>query len=277
MQTKQRVQEISGHTREEYNEMIKDNALNIIYEADRARVISDAIKALESGKVLDVSYRMRHKNGRLIWVHLNGRRIEASAEADMFYAVFTGLSSESRLYQNITNETADSIYVIAKDTFELLYINETNNIVATRTDCLGEISDREKADIFDGRHFLIAEDNEINAEILCELLHMEGAFTELRVDGNKTLEAFKTAEPGTYDVILMDIQMPGLNGYETTRMIRNLKRVDAQTIPIVAMTANAFAEDVQAALDAGMDAHVAKPIDMDILRTVLDKVLKSKR
>lgn len=132
------VMEISGHTREEYNEMVKNDALGAIYEADRERVLSAAAKALEGGEVLDVSYRMRHKNGRLIWIHLNGRQIKTSSEAAMFYAVFTGMSSESRLYQNITNETADSIYVIARDTFELLYVNETGGIFSPGPDCLGE-------------------------------------------------------------------------------------------------------------------------------------------
>lgn len=132
------VMAISGYTREEHDEMIKNDALDIIYETDRERVRSAAAKALESGEVLDVSYRMRHKNGRLIWIHLNGRRIDVSANTAMFYAVFTGMSSESRLYQNITNETADTIYVIAKDSFDLLYINETDNIITPRPDCLGE-------------------------------------------------------------------------------------------------------------------------------------------
>lgn len=129
------------------------------------------------------------------------------------------------------------------------------------------------AGIFHGRHFLVAEDNEINAEILCELLHMEGASSDLREDGARMVEAFTSAEPGTYDVILMDIQMPGMNGYEAARVIRSLDRADAKEIPIIAMTANAFAEDVQAALEAGMNAHVAKPIDMNMLRAALGRVL----
>ena len=87
------------------------------------------------------------------------------------------------------------------------------------------------------------------------------------------VEAFTSAEPGTYDVILMDIQMPGMNGYEAARVIRSLDRADAKEIPIIAMTANAFAEDVQAALEAGMNAHVAKPIDMNMLRAALGRGL----
>ncbi len=139
-------------------------------------------------------------------------------------------------------------------------------------ECLG-FSDEK---LLAGRCFLIAEDNPINSEILSELLKMLGAVSEIRVNGAETVEAFKRAVPGTYDAVLMDIQMPVMNGFEATRAIRSLPRPDARAIPIVAMTANAFAEDIQAALDAGMNAHVAKPVDMKILRATLCRVLKNK-
>lgn len=132
------VMEISGHTREEYEEMIKHDALDVIYKADRERVLSAALRAFGTGEVLDVSYRMRHKNGSLIWIHLNGRRMGTGTDSTRFYAVFTGMSSESRLFQNITNETADGIYVIAKDNYELLYINETEGLFSHKPNCLGE-------------------------------------------------------------------------------------------------------------------------------------------
>ena len=135
----------------------------------------------------------------------------------------------------------------------------------------------EKAtDILTGSHFLIAEDNEINAEILQSLLEMHGARSQLETDGEKVVKAFSSNPPGTYDAVLMDIQMPVINGYEATRVIRALPREDAGTIPIIAMTANAFAEDVQTALEAGMTAHVAKPIDLDVLQTTLKNALSQK-
>ena len=135
----------------------------------------------------------------------------------------------------------------------------------------------EKAtDILTGSHFLIAEDNEINAEILQSLLEMHGARSQLETDGEKVVKAFSSNPPGTYDAVLMDIQMPVINGYEATRAIRALPREDAGTIPIIAMTANAFAEDVQTALEAGMTAHVAKPIDLDVLQTTLKNALSQK-
>lgn len=126
-----------------------------------------------------------------------------------------------------------------------------------------------------GRCFLVAEDNAINAEILCELLQMQGARYVLKMDGDQAVKAFRSAEPGTFDAILMDIQMPGMNGYQATRMIRGLDREDAGKIPIIAMTANAFAEDIILSHEAGMDAHVAKPIDMQVLWTTLRGLLGS--
>lgn len=124
-----------------------------------------------------------------------------------------------------------------------------------------------------GRRFLIAEDNAINAEILCELLTMYGGETVVKTDGLQAVEEFRSAQPGTYDAVLMDIQMPEMNGYEATRAIRGMSRPDAGRIPIVAMTANAFSEDIQASLEAGMTAHVAKPIDLNMLWDTLEKVL----
>ena len=131
-----------------------------------------------------------------------------------------------------------------------------------------------KEDILKGRHFLVAEDNEINAEILSELLDMEEASCEIAENGKLAVERFKDAQPGRFDAILMDVQMPVMNGYEASRTIRALEREDAGTIPIIAMTANAFAEDVKDAMDAGMNVHIAKPIDMNLLKEALSRYLK---
>ena len=125
-----------------------------------------------------------------------------------------------------------------------------------------------------GRLFLVAEDNAINAEILCELLRMCGAESVVRTDGIQAVRAFQDADPGTYDAVLMDIQMPEMNGYEATHAIREMDRADAKEIPIVAMTANAFDEDVQNAYRAGMTAHVAKPIDLNVLKTTLQRIFR---
>ena len=128
--------------------------------------------------------------------------------------------------------------------------------------------------LFSGRRYLVAEDNAINAEILCELLSMFGAQTVVTTDGAQAAETFQNAAPGTFDAVLMDIQMPRMNGYEATRAIREMERPDARKIPIIAMTANAFAEDVQASIDAGMTAHIAKPINIELLKSTLLGAMK---
>lgn len=119
---------------------------------------------------------------------------------------------------------------------------------------------------FSGIRFLIAEDNEINAEVLQELLEDEGAKMDIVENGKLALEKFENSKPGYYDMILMDVQMPVMNGYDASRAIRLCGHPDAEDIPIVAMTANAFMEDVQEALNAGMNAHVAKPVNMNVFR-----------
>ena len=126
-----------------------------------------------------------------------------------------------------------------------------------------------------GLHVLLAEDNDLNAEIAVSLLEEQGMIVTRAADGKSALLQFCNTAPGTFDLILMDVMMPEMNGYETTKAIRNLSdRPDGKEIPIIAMTANAFAEDVQAALDAGMDDHVAKPMDMDILISAIEKCVK---
>ena len=127
-----------------------------------------------------------------------------------------------------------------------------------------------------GMHFLAAEDNEINAEILAELLEIEGATCEIAANGLLALERFRNSDPGKFDAILMDVQMPVMNGHEAARAIRGLEREDAGQIPIIAMTANAFAEDEKAALDAGMDAHVPKPLNMELLKKVIQQFSRRK-
>ena len=131
------VAEMSGHTRREMEEMVKKDALNIIYEADRERIMEKIKVALISGDPLDVSYRMRQKNGKLIWIHLNGRRIGPLSDSTRFYAVFTGMSAESRLFESIADETADGIYVIDQQTYDLLYINEPSELFGREADFCG--------------------------------------------------------------------------------------------------------------------------------------------
>ena len=127
---------------------------------------------------------------------------------------------------------------------------------------------------FTGRHFLLAEDNEINMEIAVELIGMTGAATDTAENGKEALELFSRSEPGYYDLILMDVHMPVMDGYEATKQIRCLERPDALHIPIFAMTANAFDEDKEESERAGMDAHIAKPLDVEALYRTISRFLQ---
>ena len=122
-----------------------------------------------------------------------------------------------------------------------------------------------------GKHILLADDNDLNAEIAEFILEDMGLMVDRVEDGVQCVSRIEQSPAGTYDLILMDIQMPCMNGYEATRRIRKLQDPKKSQIPIIAMTANAFAEDRQAAKDAGMNDHVAKPIHIDILLSVLKK------
>ncbi len=126
---------------------------------------------------------------------------------------------------------------------------------------------------FSGRRVLLVEDNDLNREIAREVLEMAGLTVEEAVNGQIAVDMFSASEAGYYSMILMDIQMPVMNGYDAAAAIRALKRPDALRVPILAMTANAFAEDVQAARAAGMNEHLAKPIDFEALGSVLKKYL----
>ena len=132
-------------------------------------------------------------------------------------------------------------------------------------------TDEQDGDILQGMRFLCAEDNAINAEILTELLKIEGAECTICENGEEILKTFEQSVPGDYDMILMDVQMPVMNGYEATQAIRRSFHELAKTIPIIAMTANAFSEDIQHSLSVGMNAHISKPVEM----TVLEKTIRN--
>ena len=132
--------------------------------------------------------------------------------------------------------------------------------------------DEPAGNVLKGMRFLCAEDNELNAEILMELLKIEGAECTICENGKRVLEAFEQSAPGDYDMILMDVQMPVMNGYEATKAIRRSSHELAKTIPIIAMTGNAFSEDIQHSLAAGMNAHVSKPIEMKVLEKTIRSI-----
>jgi CheY-like chemotaxis protein len=130
--------------------------------------------------------------------------------------------------------------------------------------------------ILSGLKVLLVEDNELNMEIAQEILGDEGIESTPAVNGKEALDKFTASPVGTFDVILMDVMMPIMNGIDATRAIRSSSHPQAKTIPIIAMTANAYKEDEEKVIEAGMNAHVAKPVDVDILMSVLAKYVKGR-
>lgn len=159
---------------------------------------------------------------------------------------------------------------IAKPLFRSTIYRELCRFVPEMSEAQAEEQEEEEI-ILDGMRVLLAEDFDINAEIALVILEELGIEGERAEDGLQAVNMFKKSEPGYYDAILMDLRMPNMNGLEATTAIRALEREDAATIPIIAMTADAFAEDVKRCLDAGMNAHLAKPIDVDQLKKTLAK------
>ena len=133
---------------------------------------------------------------------------------------------------------------------------------------------RDEGPSFEGMRVLLVEDNELNQEIGTELLEMLGTAVTCAGDGREAVEVFKKSEPGSFDLIFMDIQMPVMNGFEATKAIRELKRPDSAEVPIVAMSANAFVEDIKACKRAGMNDHVPKPVSIESLTNVLERFVR---
>ncbi|MGN1164101.1 MAG: response regulator, partial [Candidatus Ornithospirochaeta sp.] len=129
--------------------------------------------------------------------------------------------------------------------------------------------EEEKSDDFSGVRILVAEDNEINAEIITEILRSIGVEATVAEDGMEAISIFEKNDVDAFDMIFMDIQMPRMDGYEAARRIRASNHPRSVSIPIIAMTANAFEDDVKASMEAGMNAHISKPIDFERLKAVI--------
>jgi len=156
-----------------------------------------------------------------------------------------------------------------------IFLSELREVLESPFTNLGVEKDAPEESIsFEGKKILLVEDNELNQEIAVEILQEAGFVLDVADDGAVAVEKMKSAKPGQYDLILMDIQMPIMDGYEATGQIRGLEDPEIAGIPIIAMTANAFEEDKKAAADAGMNGHIAKPIDVPILLDVLGEILK---
>ena len=168
---------------------------------------------------------------------------------------------------------AGADYFVIKPVFQSSLFNVLNRICGRTI----EPEEEKQAENFDfsGKHVLLAEDVELNMEVAVKMLKMVGIEVSCAEDGKEALELYEHAPDGFFDCILLDINMPQMDGYETVRAIRKSKKADARTVPVFAMTANAFSEDVTEAMNAGMNGHIAKPIEIHILYETLQEVFKS--
>lgn len=163
---------------------------------------------------------------------------------------------------------------LSKPIYKAKLLQKMTEIVSGNMDTFITPEKLSTKEIPPGKRVLLVEDNDLNKEIAVELLRMMGVESDCADNGYTATQCFENSTPGTYDLILMDIQMPKMNGYEATQKIRSMNRPDSQTIPIVAMTADAFKKDEQAAREAGMNEHLAKPISIDRLTQILIQFLK---
>ena len=165
--------------------------------------------------------------------------------------------------------------IMAKPLFSDSLLREIHNVLMRRSGVETNAPAAEETESrLAGRRVLMAEDVEQNAEILADLLELEGIEAEHAENGEAAVRMFSEKGKGYYDAILMDLRMPVMDGLEATRRIRALKRKDARTVPIIALTANSFEADVKASLSAGMDAHLAKPADAEMLYDTLKEHIR---
>ena len=259
------------------------------------------IAATEGGPY-DVNYCVRRKDGRRMWVRVAAklRRDEqgiARLRMGVFVDIDDAVKNQARQQQALEQalERADRASKVKTD-----FLHRMSHDMRTPLNCilgLLELCERNRGDealveeshgkmrtvarhllsligsTLQGRRLLLVEDNDLNAEIAATILEGDGAYVSIAGDGTQAVEAFAANPAGTFDAILMDVVMPKMDGLAAARAIRALDRPDAATIPIIAMTGNAFQEDVQECLDAGMSAHIAKPIDMAKAERVITKVV----
>ena len=239
---------------------------DLLHPQDKERVmvqLQAAIKDKTNQIKYQVEYRMRMKDNQYQWFRASAeviRRLDGSASR--IAGIFINIDAEKKEIMQAQKSAAFHRAFTKADLCEY-YVNlEANTFDTFKV----EPSD------YTGKRILLVEDNELNREIGVEILQMTGAEVETAENGKIAVEKVEASPKGSYDFIFMDIQMPVMNGYEATAAIRSLPGEKGK-LPIVAMTANAFAEDVQLAKNTGMNGHIAKPLDMNKLNDVLENWL----
>lgn len=248
-------------------ETMRETGVDVSYVTDGVSAVNQAVRAHElhsDFNVILLDWKMPGLDGVQ-----TARMIREKVGKDVPILVLTSYD-----WSDIEQEARDAGInaFMPKPFFTSTFFQTIKPLFTATVEQSEELPD---ADAMKGKLFLVAEDNELNAELLTEMLAIDGAQCEVAPNGKIAVEMFESSQPGQYDMVLMDVQMPVMNGYEATRAIRESSHPDAQTIPIVAMTANTFADDVQEAFASGMNAHLAKPIDMDAVRRTVARLTKN--
>ena len=205
------------------------------------------------------------------------RRVHAFDRSETAVIMLTGYNRDA-IEAEAKMDGVDGI--LAKPLFSDVLLREIHNVLSKKNGVKTEAPDMEEerpaGENLAGKRVLMAEDVDQNAEILADLLELEDVESEHAVNGEEAVRMFSEHEAGYYDLILMDVRMPVMDGLSATRTIRGMKRPDAKTIPIIAMTANVFDEDVERSLQAGMNAHLSKPIEPERLYETMSKLIREK-
>ncbi|MCH5164794.1 MAG: response regulator [Clostridiales bacterium] len=246
----------------EVKELMSDTGVEIEYALngqEGIKMVEEAVKTKNDFHIILLDWKMAGMDGVE-----TARQIRKKFGRDIPIMVLTSYS-----FDDIEEEARDAgiDLFLSKPFFVSNFRKAVTQILSDGVEA--EVEPKDEDVSIAGLKILAAEDNEINAEILTELMDIEDVKCDIASDGKIALEMFEKSDVDQYDMIFMDVQMPVMNGYEATRAIRACKHERAKTIPIIAMTANAFDDDVKAALDAGMNAHLAKPIDIVKLKQVV--------
>lgn len=252
------------------NLLLKEMGIDAQWEKDNTKAIQmilEAHEALEDYHVCFIDCKTPNMDSIAVTRQI---REKISPETPSII-----LSAYDRSMIEDEAKQAGANIVIAKPLFESSLYNTLNSVTKSASSTESTEISQPNFPKLSGKRFLLAEDNMLNCEIATELLSVTGVEIESAENGKEALDKFLASPTGYYDLILMDIQMPVMDGYEATRRIRASSHADAKSIPIIAMTANAFKEDVEKALASGMNGHLAKPIDIDVIYQTLADILKS--
>lgn len=252
------------------NLLLKEIGIDAQWEKDNTKAIQmilEAHEALEDYHVCFIDCKTPNMDSIAVT-----RQIREKISPETLSII---LSAYDRSMIEDEAKQAGANIVIAKPLFESSLYNTLNSVTKSASSTESTEISQPNFPKLSGKRVLLAEDNMLNCEIATELLSVTGVEIESAENGKEALDKFLASPTGYYDLILMDIQMPVMDGYEATRRIRASSHADAKSIPIIAMTANAFKEDVEKALASGMNGHLAKPIDIDVIYQTLADILKS--